>query len=117
MENSRLRFSAFISYLLPVIGWVYAIFTQRKNAFVMFHTKQAIGLIGFILAVFAAWAAVGYVFAYIPYLFLVSVILFTLVIAAYIYALFAWISGMVSALRGEVKLLPLFGKYANNIPL
>jgi uncharacterized membrane protein len=117
MENSRNRFSAFIAYLLPVIGWVYAIFTQRKNAFVMFHTKQAIGLVGFILAVFATWVAVGYVFAYIPYLFLVSVILFTLVIAAYIYAFIAWLSGMLSALRGQVKLLPLFGRYANNLPL
>jgi len=117
MDKPKLHFSAFIAYLIPVVGWIYAIFTQRENPYVMFHTKQSIGLVGFLLAVFAAWVVVGYVFAFIPYTFIVSVFLFTLVITAYIFGIFAWIMGMINALRGQAKPLPLFGKFANNIPL
>jgi len=111
MENSQ-RISALIAYI-PVIGWLYAALTQRKNSFVIFHLRQSIGLVVFLVAVFAGWLVVAYIIAFIPYALVFGIALFTLVICAFIFCLFAWIIGMTNALKGRVALLPIFGKAAN----
>lgn len=115
--NSSQRYTAFISYLLPVVGWFYAIFFHRKEPFVVFHTRQAIGLCLFLLFMLVAWGAIGYVLAMIPYGVIFSMALFSLVIVAFFIGLVIWIMGMANALRGKVTLLPIFGRYANSIPL
>jgi uncharacterized membrane protein len=116
-SDSTPRISAFVAYLLPIFGWLYVILFQRKSAYAVFHTRQAIGLFIFLLIVFGAWIVVGYVLAWIPFGFIVSMALFTMVITAFIYGIIAWVIGMVNALKGKVALLPIFGKIANNLPL
>jgi uncharacterized membrane protein len=113
--NTSQRFSAFIAYLLPVIGWVYVLLFQRKNPFAVFHLRQAIGLFLFLIVVFAGWVVVGWVLAWIPFMLIFSVALFTLVISAFIFGLATWVIGMSNALRGRMVLLPLFGKVANGM--
>jgi uncharacterized membrane protein len=114
--DSSDRIVAFLAYLLPVIGWLYALIAHRKNAFVVFHTKQAIGLVLFLLGVFAGWAVIAYLLAMIPFVAIVGVILFSLVIAAFILGAVVWIIGMANALRGQLGYLPIFGHRASSLP-
>ena len=116
MNNASPKISAFVAYLLPIVGWIYVLFFQRKSQFALFHTRQAVGLFLFLVAAFGAWVVIGYVLAWVPFGFVASMALFTVVITAFIYGIVAWIIGMVNALQGKVALLPIFGKMANNLP-
>jgi uncharacterized membrane protein len=117
MNQNSQRYSAFLVYLIPILGWLYAILFQRKSAFVTFHTRQAIGLFSFLIVIFGAWAVIGYALAWIPFGFIFSMALFSIVIAAVAYGIIAWIMGMANALQGKVALLPIFGRIANNLPI
>ncbi len=112
--NTSDRIAATIAYI-PVIGWLYAALANRKNAFVMFHLRQSIGLIIFLLVVFAGWFVITYLLTFIPYAALIGIALFTIVICTFILGVIAWISGVLNALRGRVALLPIFGSSANRI--
>lgn len=110
------RFSAFVAYLLPVVGWLYVGLFQRKSRLAVFHTRQAICLVLFLIASFLGWAIVAYVLALIPYAVVLSAALFTLVIVVVIVAVVIWIIGMVNALRGRIAYLPLIGRWALRLP-
>ena len=108
------RILAALSYL-PVIGWLIAGVAGRCTAFVVFHLRQAIGLIAFLIAIFLAWVVVTWLLSWIPYGFLVGNALFPLVVASYLYGAVALIIGVVSALAGRATLLPIFGAFANRL--
>ncbi len=112
--NVSHRIAAMVAYL-PVVGWLYVLLAQHRNALAMFHLRQAIGLIAFLLAVLAGWIAIAWVFAWIPYLLPVSVALFALVIAAYLFGAVLWVIGVVNAARGRAVMLPVFGAWASRI--
>jgi uncharacterized membrane protein len=114
--NTSNRFPAFLAYI-PVIGWLYVLFAERKNPFAMFHLRQSIGLVLFLIGTLAAWFVLAWLLAWIHFGTIFSVAFFTLVIAAYVYGVFAWITGMVNALQGKIRLLPIFGRWANSLPL
>lgn len=115
METSQ-RIPAVIAYI-PVIGWLFVLLTQNKNPFAIFHVRQAIGLILFLILAATAWAAITWVLSWLPFGFLVGNVLFALVIASFIYGIIAWIIGMVSAGRGKTTLLPVFGRRAARLPI
>ena len=117
MNTNSQRFSAFIAYLLPILGWLYVILYQRKSKFAIFHTRQAIGLFLFLIVAFGSWAVIGYALAWIPFGFIFSMGLYTMVIVAFIYGFIAWLMGMANALQGKVALLPVFGRMANGLPI
>jgi uncharacterized membrane protein len=106
------RISAFIAYLLPVLGWIYLGLFQRQNRLAIFHLKQAISLVLFLLAAFFGWAIIGYLLAFIPYGAVFSVAFFSLVLFAFIVGAVIWIIGMVNALRGRMEDLPFVGGWA-----
>jgi uncharacterized membrane protein len=110
--DSSSRVPAVIAYI-PVIGWLYVLLTQRQNAFAMFHVRQAIGLILFLIAAPLAWAVITWLLAWIPYGFLVGNALFALVIVALVFGVIAWVVGIINASRGRAALMPLFGRLAN----
>lgn len=110
------RFPAVLAYL-PVIGWVYVLLFQQNNDLAKFHLRQSIGLFLFLIASFAAWAAVTWVLSWVPYGFLIGVVLFTLVITAVALGFVALIMGIIYALQGRVAYLPIFGKAASRIAL
>lgn len=110
------RIPGFLAYLLLPIGWLYVLFFQRHNPWAVFHCKQAMALVAWLLTVTVGWAIVGWVLAWIPYAFVVSVALFTLVIAAYVFGVILWIIGMVSALQGRARSLPVVGAWAKRLP-
>ena len=110
------RIGAALAYL-PIVGWLYVILTQRKNGLAIYHLKQSIGLVLFMIVVLVSWAVVAWILAWIPYAFVVSIALFALVIAAYLYALVALFLGLRNALSACNVPLPLFGERANRLPI
>jgi uncharacterized membrane protein len=111
------RVPAVLAYLIPVIGWLYVFFFQRKNTLAVYHLRQSIGLFLFLVATLAGWAVIAWVLAWIPYMAVLGIALFTIVIAAYLYGVVAWILGMINALRNRLAPLPLFGQWANRLPI
>jgi uncharacterized membrane protein len=116
MTNLSTRLSAAAAYI-PVIGWLYILLTQRSNPLAVFHLRQAVGLCLFLIGALATWAVVAYVLAWLPLMVVVSVALFTVVIAAYVYGAVAWIIGLTNALRNRKVTLPVFGRWANRLPI
>ena len=115
MENSQ-RISAVIAYI-PVIGWLYVLFAQRKNEFALFHLRQSIGLvIGLVVSVLV-WGVVAWVLSWIPFGDVIGIALFTLVISVWIVAVITMVIGLVNAARGRKNQLPFFGGFAKWIPL
>jgi uncharacterized membrane protein len=115
--NQRSRIVAMCAYLIPVFAWLYIFFFERKNLLALYHLKQSIGLVLFLLAATLAWMVVGWVVAWIPYMAVLSIALFALVLAAYLFALVAWLMGLSNALRARTMPLPLFGEWASSLPI
>jgi len=115
--NRSSRLPAVLTYLVPVIGWLYVMFFQRKNSLAIYHLKQSIGLVLFLVATTACWALIGWVMAWIPYVAVLSIALFAIVIIAYLYGCVAWILGLSNALRARPAPLPLFGEWASRLPI
>ena len=111
------RLSAVIAYLIPVLGWLYIFFFQRRNSLALYHLRQAIGLVVFLIVTLIAWGVVGWLLAWIPYLDVLSIALFALVVGAYLYGIVAWLFGIYYALRDRESPLPLFGRLANRLPI
>jgi uncharacterized membrane protein len=105
------RFFAVFAYI-PVLGWIFVLLFKRHSPLPMFHIRQSIGMVVFLVAAFAAWAAGTWVLGWIPFGFMVGVSMFTMVIIAFIFVIVTWI---INALKGRMVLLPLFGTRANNI--
>jgi uncharacterized membrane protein len=115
--TSSARLPAVFAYLVPIVGWLYVVLFQRKNAFAVYHLRQSVGLFLFLIGVLVGWAVIAWVLALIPLLVVVSMALFTIVIAAYVFGIIAWIMGMMNALRNESTPLPLFGQWADRLPI
>jgi uncharacterized membrane protein len=114
--SSSARLPAVLAYI-PVIGWAYVFLFQRGNPLAVYHLRQSIGLILFMLGALVAWAVVAWVLAWIPFMAVLSAALFTIVIAAYLYAVVAWLLGLINALNKRAAPLPFFGQWANRLPI
>jgi uncharacterized membrane protein len=106
-----------LAYLVPVIGWLYVIFFQRKNSLAIYHLKQSIGLVVFLVVATAGWFAIAWVLAWIPFLDVLGIALFSIVILAYLLGGVAWLLGLSNALRARMAPLPLFGERASHLPI
>ena len=115
--NMSSRLPAVLVYLLPVLGWLYVYVFQRRNSLALYHLRQAIGLVVFLVVTLVAWAVVGWLLAWIPYLDVLSIALFALVVAAYLYGIVAWLFGIYNALCDRETPLPLFGRLASRLPI
>lgn len=88
---------AIISYL-TIIGLIIAFVmnNDKKNQFASFHIRQMVGLA--LTSIVISFVGV------IPFLGWIIAILGSLFI------LFLWVSGLLNALNGKAKLLPILGK-------
>jgi uncharacterized membrane protein len=90
---------------LPLLGYVILLLAKRKTPYASFYGKQ--GVLVFIAWVVAAVAA--WFFDFVPVVGeLIGVVLWACVIVL-------WVVGIVNALSGEVKDLPVIGVYAGRL--
>ncbi len=112
------RYPAFLTYLLPILGWLYVLLFQRRDKFAVYHAKQALALTLTALGVPVAWAVVAWAMAWFPLVGpVVAAALFALVILTYVLLVVIWIIGMVYALRAKMKPIPIIGGWAERIPI
>lgn len=112
------RWPAFVAYLVPVLGWLYALIFHKANKFVTHHARQSIMLTFIVIVAPLAWAIFAWLVTWIPTGgSLLAVASFALVILAYIIVVILWIMGMVRALRAMQKPLPVVGEWAQRIPV
>lgn len=110
------RIVAALAYI-PVIGWLLVLVLQRKNALAVYHVRQSIGLVLFLLAALVIWAVIAFVLAQVPMLSAVGVALFTLVMAAWFFGVITLLMGIANALNGRSNPLPGFGRRAERLPI
>lgn len=97
---------ALLVYLLSIVGVIIVYFTdKKKNDFVMYHTKQSIAL--FIISVLIS--LVGGVIPVLGW--------FLIMPLGYLFVVILWVLGILNALKGERKPLPLIGEYADKLEL
>jgi uncharacterized membrane protein len=115
MSKSQ-RILAFLAYLLLVVGWILVLLFGRRSRLAVYHMKQSMALVLFLLAVAAGWAVFTWLSAWISFLFIVGVASFSLVMAAIVFSLVAWIVGMSNALGARMRPLPIVGAWAKRLP-
>lgn len=89
--------TAIISYLTP-IGFIiaYSMNMEPKNEYAKFHIRQSLGLnilfytISFFIGYFNSWMISG---------------------SFYVFFIVLWVFGLVNAIQGEYKPIPLLGDY------
>ena len=94
---------AILAYILFIIPLVVE--EAKQNKFAMFHTEQAIviailHLAGFILGTIGSMVCIGAIF------YLINLFAFVL-----------WIMGLIYAIQGQVKAVPLVGQFGEKFNL
>ncbi len=97
---------AFLGVFLTVIGFIIVLLAKKDSKYAMYYAKQ--GLVLFI-AWMIAWV-IGFLTMFILIGFIVMPILYVIVFIL-------WIIGIVYSLSGEMKPIPVIGKYAEKINL
>jgi uncharacterized membrane protein len=104
-ENNKLL--AFLTTFLSIIGFIIALIAWRKNKYVMFYASQS--LIVFLFSIVVG--IVERIFSWIPVLGGI------INIALGIMVLFFWLISWINALSGEMKEIPIIGKWGRKIKL
>ena len=112
------RIHAFLSYLLSILGWLYVLLFQREDKLAVYHAKQSLVLTLVAVGSLLGWAVGAWIISWIPLVGpLLAAASFSLIVLAYLFLGVAWVIGMVYALQGKMKALPLVGKWTERIPL
>lgn len=100
--SSEDKTTAIVSYL-TLIGFVVAVILHgnKKTRLGAFHLRQSLGLM---LASFAIMIA-GFVLAFIP------IVGWLATLAAWIGLLVLWVFGLIAAVNGEFKPVPVIGEH------
>ncbi len=110
------KLSAFLAYLLLIIGWLYVFLFRRDDEFALYHAKQSVMLVIMAIAAPLVWLVAGWVISLIPFVgFIIAVAVFSLVIMVEIALMIAWIVGMVNAWRAKAKPVPFVGSWAERM--
>ncbi len=92
---------AFLAYLLSIIGFVLVLLLKKDNKFAMYHAKQSLVL--FILAI--GISIIGSIIPVIGWFIILPI--------GNLVILVLWIIGIINALGGKEKPLPLIGGFAD----
>lgn len=104
------QYLAFFAYLLGTPAALYVLLARRDDPYAVFHARQSLAIAVAAVATPLLWAIVAWAGAWIPVVGpLIGLTLFALVIATYIGLLASWIAGMVFALNGTVRSVPVIG--------
>jgi uncharacterized membrane protein len=107
------RYLACVAYLLSLPGALFVLLARRDDPFATYHARQSLAIVGVALAAPLLWLVVAWIAAWIP-LFgaVVGLSLFALVIATYAGLAVSWVVGIVFALQGRARPIPLVGAWA-----
>jgi len=93
---------AFLGVFLPLVGFIIALLAKKKDKYVMHYANQG-------LILFIAWLIAWVVF-------MIPVIgWFILGPICYVIVFVLWIIGIFYSLSGEMKDIPIIGKYSSKI--
>lgn len=93
---------AFLAVLLSIIGVVIAFLTKKNDKYVMYYAKQSL-----VLFVTAICASVVSMIPIIGWFFIGPILSLAVLVL--------WIMGLLNALSGETKPIPIIGKLADKI--
>jgi uncharacterized membrane protein len=111
------RYLAFFAYLLSLPGALFVLLARRDDPFAVYHARQSLAIAIAAIVTPLVWAVVAWACAWIPTAgVLIGLSLFALVIAIYLGLLISWITGMIFALRGRARPVPLVGARATRRP-
>ena len=94
---------AFLATFLSIVGFIIALLVKKDNKYVMHYAKQSL----VVFVVFIVSAAV----------MIIPIIGWIIGPIIYIIALVLWLISWIYALTGEMKEVPIVGKYARDIKL
>ena len=98
-----------ISYF-SLVGWIiaYVLFTSSKSKLAAFHIRQSLGLM--IIAV--VLYVVMFIFLFIPILgWIISIMIYISLVGVFV----LWIIGLISAINGQEKPVPVIGVKAQEM--
>lgn len=114
--STESRYLAFLAYLLSLPGALLVLFLRRSDAYTRYHAAQSLMIALVALLAPLVWAIIAWSLAWIPTVgAMLGVSLFALVIAALVGLAVSWITGMVYALQGRLKPVPLVGGLAERL--
>jgi uncharacterized membrane protein len=107
------RYLACVAYLLSLPGALFVLLARRDDPFATYHARQSLAIVGVALAAPLLWLIVAWIAAWIPLLGgVIGLSLFALVLATYAGLAVSWVVGMVFALQGRARPIPLVGAWA-----
>lgn len=98
-----------ISYF-SLIGWIIAfvMYNSNKSRLAAFHIRQSLGLMIAAIALYI----VMFIFLFIPVLgWIVSILIYICLVGIFV----LWIIGLVAAINGQEKPVPVLGPMAQNM--
>lgn len=103
-KNSESKIFAFLGVFLTIIGFIIVILTRKDDKYAMYYAKQGLGLfiagvLVWVITIILAFLLIGFIIG--PILNVVLLIL--------------WIIGIVYSLSGEMKPIPLIGRFAEKL--
>ena len=101
--NEDSKIFAFLATFLSIVGFVIALLVKKDDQYVMHYAKQS-------LMVFIVFV-IGWAIRIVP---LLGEVLGPII---YFIGLILWIVSWIYALSGELKIVPIIGKYAKKISL
>ena len=113
---SEPRTFAVLAYIVPVIGGILGLALDSGNPLTRNHAQQSIAAVLTLVLSFLIWAVTGYLIGQIPIfgpIFALS--LFSLVIAMAAFLSVNWIYGLIVAMRGQERTIPLANKIVSRL--
>jgi uncharacterized membrane protein len=98
-----------ISYF-SLVGWIIAfvLFNNNKSKLAAFHIRQSLGLMIAAIALYI----VMFIFLFIPVLgWIISILIWVCMVGIFV----LWIIGLVAAINGQEKPVPLIGAMIQNM--
>ncbi|PIN74718.1 hypothetical protein COV18_05860 [Candidatus Woesearchaeota archaeon CG10_big_fil_rev_8_21_14_0_10_37_12] len=101
--DTKSRVYAFLGTLLPVIGWIISYFACKEDKYASYYGRQGTWLLvcAVVLHFVLIFSIIG--IALIPLLWVIAVIL--------------WVIGIINALSGKTRPIPITGRFAEKLKL
>ena len=104
-DDSDSKLFAFLGVFLTVIGYIIVMLTRKDDKYALYYAKQG-------LVLFIAWVIVciaSWLFLWVPVIGnIISIVLWAVTLAL-------WVIGIIYALSGKEKEIPLIGQFAEKI--